>query len=135
MHRPLTTFAVSEDLKAALIAANQLPLPAIGNVFYEGSADITHLLSFEISNEFRTTTIESGVVRFDCVDPSDMVQAYADIDLYVPISNTGPSFTDGVFADGQWTWTIVRDAVEYVGVDVNKANAMAKAFIEVLGSL
>ena len=135
MNRQLTTYAVSEDLKAALVAANLLPLPAVGNVFYEGSADTVHLLSFEISNEFRTSTIESGVIRFDCVDPSDMVQAYCDMDLYVPIASVGPSFTDGVFSDGQWTWTIVKDTVEYVGTDVNKANAMAKAFIQVLETL
>ncbi len=134
-----TAFAVSNNLKTALIAKGIYPAIETAQSFYSGAANDIHLTTEGFSDgAFRTVNITANVPSFDFIDSQDpaLSRIWSERELNILIGNTpGVENSSGVFTNTTWTWTIKYNGVNYTGTDASKPDAMAKAFIKVVNLL
>ena len=134
-----TAFAVSNNLKTALLAKGLYPIIETAQSFYSGAANDIHLTIEGFSDGFfRTVNITGTTPSFDEIDSQDpsLSRIWSERELNILIGNTpGVEGSSGVFANTTWTWTIKYNGVNYTGTDASKPDAMAKAFIKVVNLL
>jgi hypothetical protein len=138
--RNVSNFTNSNALKTALTAKALYPRLEVENMVYDGAQNDVHLLHGQFDDGwFRTLNIRPSGVTPEFIDPNDdaLVRAWTVREVYsyiFQILNNINNITS-TLSGNTWTYTIIRNNINYVGTDSNEANAACKALTACVNAL
>jgi hypothetical protein len=127
-------------LKSALQTRGLYPAMLADATYYDTTQNDIHLAHGQWEDgSYRSVNLRNNSVFFDFIDPNDdaLVRAWTVREVYAYIFQilTGINDVTSVPSGNTWTYTIIRNNINYVGTDANEANAACKALTACVNAL
>ena len=134
-----TSYAVSGNLKTAMIAQNAYPVMGSDMVYFDGAANDRHFTHGQWQDgTFRTLNILPSGIDVDFIDPTDaaLVRQWTVRELFEQIGAFPGVQNYQIQPSGnQWRYFIIRNNVTYEATNANPADACALAFTQMLNAV